>query len=774
MSYKLDPRIISKLRAFAQRRRKLLIIRGVCSALAMLLATMMFVALIDRLIVLPDEARWALSAVAYLAVLVVEWRTCLRQLTHAPGPRRLARLIEHAEPKLREDLLSAVELGTPEGEEVFDSAQFRALLQSDVAERIEGMEVEKLLPANLLKRYIGVAAALFLAMLVAFVATGFQFGTLMLRALFPGANLGRVATTKVEIVAPAPAEQIVANGDAIALEVKLSGRLASKALLEVFTESGKRERVQLNVTGPDRFAGTIQVGREDVRYRIIAGDAITRKYLLDAEPRPHVIQFEKTYTPPAYTQMPPVTKVEENGDITAIEGGEVELKLKTNVAIKQGELRIEQGKTNSVVPLVPGADGRLSARLPVKVSGTYRVHLVAAKTGFEDKFSPEYELRAEPDLVPGVVLDVPVQDLIVPSNEILDFIGTATDDLSVAKLEQSFKINEGGWKALPIAIKPNAKVAFHHRWDLLQQGVRSGDMITTKIVATDLKGNKGESRPIQISVTAAGFEMKRISALNAHRALAEALRVWREGAENLAKVSGETRQRVEQSAENDAVRVAQLKIFGAAYEDFLQKHGDAIVALSAALRGGLAGHEGAELVLLGRLMAKTEAGTARASKTGNEVVAANVGAPFAKDLVRESDDAANRTVQRARVVEDSFRTFLTGDEVDVLAENLQILSREQQRLGELAKLSGKDPAKWAPLGNRLRVMLSEAKSIEELFTQIGDRAGNSGERAKQIVKEFRKQRETVEKLLTDGDPSEKLLAPTLNLGKAVEEDAHAA
>src|SRR5437868_10072940 len=177
MSYNLDPRILSKLRAFAQRRRKLLIIRGVCSALAMLLATMMLVALIDRLFVLPDEARWALSAVAYLAVLVVEWRTCLRQLTHAPGPRRLARLIEHAEPKLREDLLSAVELGTTE-ERVLDSLQFRALLQDDVAGRVEGLEVERLLPTNLLKRYITVASVLFAAMLVAFIATGFQFGTL--------------------------------------------------------------------------------------------------------------------------------------------------------------------------------------------------------------------------------------------------------------------------------------------------------------------------------------------------------------------------------------------------------------------------------------------------------------------------------------------------------------------------------------------------------------------------------------------------------------------
>ena len=93
--------------------------------MAMLLATMMAVALIDRFFVLEDWARWTLSIVAYAAVLITEWRACVRLLLHSPGPRELARLIEHAEPRLREDLLSAIELG--ETESAFDWPQFRQL-----------------------------------------------------------------------------------------------------------------------------------------------------------------------------------------------------------------------------------------------------------------------------------------------------------------------------------------------------------------------------------------------------------------------------------------------------------------------------------------------------------------------------------------------------------------------------------------------------------------------------------------------------------------------
>jgi len=375
----LDPRILSKLQAFAQRRRKLILIRGAATALAMLLATMLVVAAADYFFVLPDGLRYGLSAAAYLAVLIAEWRTCLRLLAHAPSPKRLARLVEHAEPKLREDLLSAVELGTDEGS-VFDSPQFRELLQQNVAARMDAMEVERLLPVYLLRRTIFAASAILLAVVVLFVVSGFQLGTLMLRALIPGVNLARVSKTKVEVLSPSPAETLVPFGDAVPLLVKIGGVPVREALLETFTEQGGRQIVKLTPVGKDQFSGAIQVGREDLRYRVRAGDAITRKYLLDAEARPYVVKFTKTFRPPAYTKTPPHTVAEENGDLIAIEGTEVDLTLETNQPVKIAELRLDQGKGGTIAPVTIGADGKLTGHVRLDKSGTYRVHLVAART----------------------------------------------------------------------------------------------------------------------------------------------------------------------------------------------------------------------------------------------------------------------------------------------------------------------------------------------------------------------------------------------------------
>jgi hypothetical protein len=767
MSYKLDPRIVSKLRAFAQRRRKLILIRGLAAGFAMLLATMLVVAAIDRFFLLEDWQRWTLSGIAYLAVILTEWRSCLRLLAYAPGPRQLARLVEHAEPKLREDLISAVELGTPEGEKVFDSPQFRGLLQQDVAARMDGMEVERLLPVQLVRRYLLVAAAITVAVVALFVVTGFQLGSLFLRALMPGANLDRVSATKVEVLGPNPAEMLVPHGDAVPLLVKISGAPAREAWLETFTETEGRQKVKLTPLGGDQFSGAIQVGREDLRYRVRAGDAITKKYLLDAEPRPHVVKFTKTYRLPAYAKAEPRTVTEEAGDLIALEGTEVDLVLEPNQPIQAAELRLEQGVKNSQVMPLTAKDGKLTATVPLTASGSYRVHLVAAKTGFENKFSPEFELRAEPDLVPQIEIDQPKQDLILPANDLVDIIGHASDDIGLAKVEQHIRVNEGGWKKVPLLGEAGLKAGISHRWDLYAQGAKPGDLLTTKLVAFDLKGNRGESRPLQITVTAAGVEMKRLESLDAFVALHDSLKLWRASLEALAKSASEARQRFEQTGDTDPQRRVALTALAAAQTDFERQHSDTAAVLATALRAAQPGHQGADLVVIGRMLAKTEAGTARLAKTAAAVAAQNPAAPHAREVMREADDAANRAVQRARALDDAFRTVLSSEEADLLAENAQIVQREQARLGELAGASGDDPAKWTALNGRVRVALSEIKSLEDILARLGERGLGGSDRARSLAKELKKQREEVDRAIAERGVTKDSLKPLLKLTEGV-------
>ncbi len=732
----------------------------------MLLATMMLVALVDWLFVLPDWLRWTLSGVAYAAVIVVEWRSCLRLLVHAPGARRLARLVEHAEPKLREDLLSAVELGDPGSDAAFDSEQFRALVQSDVAQRMEGMEVERLLPVNLVRRYLAIAAAIVVALIAGFAVTGMQFGTLLARALFPGANLARVSQYRISIVSPDPAEKIVPHGETVPLVASVSGGRVSKAVLEVFSETGGREVVQMTPLAGDQFSATVQVGRENVRYRVRAGDAITRKYEISAVARPHVVAFAKTYHFPKYARLADKAVSEENGDLVALEGSEVELRLKTNQAINSGELRLDQGRQQVTVPLTAEADGQLIGRVPVSASGTYRVFLVAAQTGFENKFSPEYEIRAEPDLVPQVELELPKQDIIIPANEIVEVRGTASDDLPIARVAQMTRVNEGPWKEFVLAKDAGVKAVVERRWDLFEQGAKVNDLLTIKLLVEDLKGHRVESRPIQITIAASGFESRRLTSLEAKRALFEAIRELRTAAEAFEKRANEARETFEKLPDGDAGR-RQACVSGAgAAEEFERKAVEVSAKLNAVLHTAGAGHESADLVLLGRLLAKVNVGGLQFSRDALEVATANTAAAAgARDFMREFGEAAAKTNQRARVLEDAFRTFLNSEEIDVLAENMYVVAQQQKRLAELARTSGDDEKKWTQIADRMRVVTSETRALEAQMTASAPH-DQGGDRFVQMQKEIEKYRVAVDAALAPGAQVGRMMEPTLKLAKA--------
>ena len=768
MSTQLDPTIFKKLEAFSERRRKLIVIRGLAAALATLLATMMIVALVDWLFILQEWQRWTLSGLAYAAVIVAEWRSCVRLLLHAPKPRELARLIEHAEPELREDLISAVELG--ESDSAFDSVQFRNLVQANVANRIQGVDMNRLLPVQLLRRTLIIAGVVVVCCAAAFIVSGSQLGTLLMRAMLPMANLARVSKVQVRIVEPSPANAVVPQGDSVPLVIKVAGPRTTKAILETFTLSGGRQLIPMSMEGDDQFNASLHVGREDVLYRVHAGDAITEKFQLRAAARPHVARFHKTFRLPAYTKAPEKSVTEEHGDLIALEGTEVALQIETDQKVKVAELRLEQGKDRAVIPLSRLENNRWAATLPLKAAGIYRVHLVADETGFENKFSPEYEIRPEPDLIPLVELDEPSQDLIVPANDMIDLRGTARDDQGLAMVGQMIQVNDGEWQEVKLGTVSGLDAVVERRWDLIEQGLRAGDLVTTKLVAMDTKGSRAESQPIQITITSAGFEARRLQELAEQRQFLQQMKQLRGAAETLEKRSREAREQFNGAGDNADQRRQATLLFIDSLDEFDAVSKQTVDQLHALMQNSKAGSTTASLVLLGRLLARMDAGAIMNARHAVTVVSTDPSAAFANDQIRESADAAARGAQRARMAFESYRTLLTSASVNVLAQNVMVVAREQKRIHELAEASGGDKGKWGQLSGRLRVVLSEMLGLEELMSVSAEDASDGAQdRFRRFNKDLEKHRTAVDKVFTAQGAGKQLMKPLTELTKVTEE-----
>ena len=205
MNTELDPIITRKLDDFRLRRRNLILLRGLCSGVLSFLGTFVLIALIDYLTEgrMSGDLRSGLSFIGYFLVIALLWKTCVGPLLQLPSSKKLARLLEQSSPDLREDLLSAVELGIS-NQSSTDSEIFRKLVQRQASTKASKIDIKNVLPLGTLKYWLRGTAGL-IALTIALMQIpdfGSDFKLLMQRAIMPGSNLPPVSYYDVRILSP--------------------------------------------------------------------------------------------------------------------------------------------------------------------------------------------------------------------------------------------------------------------------------------------------------------------------------------------------------------------------------------------------------------------------------------------------------------------------------------------------------------------------------------------------------------------------------------------
>ncbi len=604
MNTQLDPRTRSKLEAFAHRRRQLIAVRGACALVGTLLAAMTVVALVDLLIVLPQMARLGLSAAAYVLTLVVFYRTSLRWLLEPPALADLARMFEADRLDLEEEVLSAVELGGDPGEAT-DSLGLRQLIQQRVAALVEPYRPVQMLPIKRVGRWIAAALAATVLCLGLSIIPGLRFPQLMSRAFLPTANIGRVSGMQITILAPGEADASTPRGDPVGVLVELSEATTSDVILESCVEgTAGRNVIRMEPTGSRQYGTTVVVAEESLRYRVLAGKAATRFYTIHSRLRPHVTGFHKVYHYPAYSGLPEQEVSEPAGDLRALQGTTVDLHIEADQPVAHAELWIDLGQQRQVVPLSVADVQLLGGQLQLLQSGTYRVHLVAQDTGFDNKFAPNYELTAVADLVPDVRLLQPKENQILPADALVALAGVATDDFGLTEVQHMVRVNQGTWQQAVLGTGCGKSFPVQKNWDLLPLGLQPGDVVATKLEATDLKGNVGESMTVQITIGSPGYSIERINTLDARKQLQEALASFAEGGKKLRESLKSLQEDVQNNPSGSDKQRLLLQSARRQTDQFEEVGLQAWEQALSAVRQEQATDRAQDVVLIGRLLSR--------------------------------------------------------------------------------------------------------------------------------------------------------------------------
>ncbi len=544
----LDELTRRRLLEFGRRREQLLWWRGLLGALAATLGALMVATAADAAWVLEDWVRMALSLSAWALGAFELWRLTLRHLRGRRDLARLARWFEAARPDLREEVLSAVELGTrPPPSPGLDSPVFRARLQAVVAERLATIEPERLLPWSLVRRWLLPAAVAFVLVAMFLGWPGLHGAHRLMRAALPTANLARVARTRLEVREPSPPDATVPIGDAVPVVVEASGRRITEAWIET-AAAGRRARARMKPIGPARYAASLETTDADLLYRIRGGDAVTRWYRISAVPPPRITAFEKTYHPPAWLGRPAQTVRETSGDLEGVEGTRVDLRIESDQPLARSELRFDLEGESLTVPLEREDPLHWRVSFDLTRPGLYQAQLVAARSGFENRERPVWEIRVHPDQPPRVEIVEPAADRTATPDDLLRWSVDAADDYGLVALQRRVQIRRAGagWRndGAPRACTGET-AAVTETTDLLALGVRPGDEVWVKYVATDLRGQTGESSVRRLIIAAESFDPSRRSAADA----------WQRVREALAQLSGAAREA--RQAQSEARRTAQ-------------------------------------------------------------------------------------------------------------------------------------------------------------------------------------------------------------------------
>ncbi|MFQ5805226.1 MAG: hypothetical protein ACE5I3_02110 [Phycisphaerae bacterium] len=273
-------------------------------------------------------------------------------------------------------------------------------------------------------------------------------------------------------------------------------------------ETGPTSSVAAGLRAGRSMDGTFRCEFDSVRhplvYRVRAGRSVSPTYVVTLQYRPRVEQLRLNVRRPEYAGGETRELKPNMGDVVALEGSMIGLKLTASVPLSSGQIEFATGEP---VRLEVGGNERreASGHFELRRSGNYAIRLMDTN-GLSNLRPPRYSLTAEPDQPPLAIVTSPARDLILPANSRLELVLEAEDDIGLTRLALQRRRGADGWqtlKAWPVAERGVRRRAERVGLSLPALGLQVGDVLRYRVVAWDNrrpKPNRGIGRTWSITV----------------------------------------------------------------------------------------------------------------------------------------------------------------------------------------------------------------------------------------------------------------------------------
>ncbi len=230
--------------------------------------------------------------------------------------------------------------------------------------------------------------------------------------------------------------------------------------------------------------------QEPVDYRILVGEEASPSYRLTPTLMPELIALDLVYHEPAYLGRPPRT-VPHGGDITALEGTEVEVQATVNKALASAAIVLDSGRR---IAMSRVDERGWQGRLTLTQDDAYHLELLDRDRNAAP-YLETYKITVRKDQAPLVKVRFPYRDLEVSPLDEVSFEFQVDDDFGLAAYGIRYQVADR--KPVDVTLSkplPQGKTTIvdSHRLMLETLDLAPGDLLTWSIWGRDRKPNRDQ------------------------------------------------------------------------------------------------------------------------------------------------------------------------------------------------------------------------------------------------------------------------------------------
>ncbi len=280
-----------------------------------------------------------------------------------------------------------------------------------------------------------------------------------------------------------PGDTEIIKGQSLRVVARMNRLVAETAQLEWRQTDGRATEqaamARAASGAASQFAHTLENIREPLSYRIHLDGDNSRWYNVNVIEPPMARSLRVTVKFPNYTGRQPLELDENVGDILALPGSTVSVRITPNKPIAHASLVFSYGEVMSLA--AAGDDFR--GEFTVRRQGTYQIALKDQK-GLANADAIQYRLELETDQAPAVQLTFPGRDADLDESMRMPLVIEGEDDYGFSKLQIVYEILEGGAPegkrgvmAVPISNKNSRAFREQPIWDLSPLNLLPEDVV---------------------------------------------------------------------------------------------------------------------------------------------------------------------------------------------------------------------------------------------------------------------------------------------------------